>query len=286
MSPLHFLVVFFGILVVAQIVDNLKGILTKKEIESLPSVQFYFKFMYSNYYINSLCAVYSIAQTLGFELEILLSMSSLERNLFFTNIEKRILNCKTIGKVYSKYSMLLDPESLLIHRKGICLQIRNFIVLSSYSMSSTLTLNIPLMDVNLFFLLDSAKMLWAYLGLKTEDFNFCLIKNYALRNKKLLFSEFTFVGSMVQFYRLLLKYEFKRLVFFNSNILFADDFVVLKSPDNLVLLEREVSFIKRIYNIRSKSCLDSYLNLGDFVIKTSYSQRIKFSKKICGLSNT
>lgn len=274
--PGHFLFSSFGILILAQLVFLLKGLLSNLEIQRLSSVQFYSRFISSNYYINSLSVYYSISQTLGFDLELLLSLSIYERLVFLLKMEETILKYKGSAKVFSEFSFILDPVSLESHRKGLALKCRSVFLLSPIFSPTSLVVNIVLSEVNILLLLESCKLMWLYIGLDLEEFSFLLFKSY-------LFLEIQNISLKLSFSDLLIKLihvQLKKLISFKKNIVFSDDFIVLKSKDNLTFMERQVLCFSRPFPFSSNNLFSSSGQIKDYILKVAYNQRIYKKKKL------
>lgn len=69
LTPIFFLLPLFFVLLIAQVVDDLKLIFTSVEIQVLPSVKFYSKIIYFGFSSVSFSTFQSISQTLGSDLE-------------------------------------------------------------------------------------------------------------------------------------------------------------------------------------------------------------------------
>lgn len=276
--PLDLFVSGFGLLVIAQLVYSLKGLLSLSEINKLPSLQFYSKFFSSNFYVNRLVVLYSISQTIGFDLEVLMTLNVSERIFFISELKKRVLVYSGPVKLFSNWNFLLDPLSLLKHRKALSLKLRSFMLLSCFFSPSSLVVNTLLSDVNLSFLMESCKLIWLYIGLDLEDFNFLLLKSSFLISKSTYF-EITLNNSLLLLE--IIKCEVKKFYNFDSYLVFSDDFVVLKSENNLTGLETELSFIIRPFPFLSgdKSFIPMLMSK-DFILQAAYEQRLKQKKKI------
>lgn len=279
--PGHFLFSIFGNLILAQLVFFLKGFLSNLEIQYLSSVQFYSRFISSNYYINSLSVYYSISQTLGFDLELLLSLNVFERLLFFIKLEQTILRYKGSSKVFSELNFVLDPISLLSHRKGLALKSRTIFLLSPIFSPTSLVVNILLSEVDLSLLIESSKFMWLYVGLDIEDFNFLLYKHYFSLSLEKNFFKLDFVELFI----ILVHAQLKKLVFFETKISFTDDFIVLKSKDNLTLLERQILCFYRPFPFFSDNIFSSTKKFKDSILKAAYNQKF-FQRKKFQLSYT
>lgn len=274
--PGHFLFSNFGTLILSQLVFLLKGFLSNSEIQYLPSVQFYSRFLSSNYYVNSLSVYYSISQTLGFDLELLLSLNLFERLLFFIKLEQSILKYKGSARIFSDFSLVLDPLSLLSHRKGLALKCRTIFLLSPIFSPSSLVVNILLSEVNLYLLIESSKLMWLYVGLDLEEFNFLIYKDYFSLDLKKSFLQINLVDLCI----ILIQFQLKKLVFFETQINFSDDFIVLKSKDNLTLIEKQILCFHRPFPFLSDSLFSSTKKLKDSILKTAYNQKILQKKKL------
>jgi len=279
--PLNFFVTSFALLLIAQLVYSLKGILSHSEMNKLPSVQFYSKFFISNYYVNSLLVFYSIAETVGFDLELLITLSSKERINFVSELQNRILSYSGSVKIVTDSNFLLDPFILLKHRKALSLKLRSFMLLTCIFSPSSLVINYFLSDVGLFFILDSNRLFWSYIGLDLEDFNFLFFK--------FVFSNFSYLSSCfaysVFFLSEIIKNEFKKFSFFNSSLVFSEDNIVLKSENNLTNLEREVKFVVRPFPFLSSDVFLSSCVSEDLILRAAYEQRVKQRKKVISVFN-
>lgn len=281
--PLDLFVSGFGLLVIAQLVYYLKGLLSLTEVNKLPSLQFYSKFFSSNFHVNRLVVIYAISQTIGFDLEILITLNVSERLSFISELQKRILVYSGTVKLFSNWNFLLDPLSLLKHRKALSLKLRSFMLLSCFFSPSSLVVNTLLSDVNLSFLLESCKMVWLHIGLDLEDFNFVLLKSFFLVSDFNHF-EISFNNNLVL--AKIIKFQFEKFSSFDSYLVFSDDFIVLKSENNLTALETELSFIFRPFPfLLGEESFIPILVSKDFILESAYEQRIKQRKKILSVFN-
>lgn len=112
---------------VAQISQDLQGILPSREIQQLDSVKFYSKVILNGSSIISFTTLQAIAKTLGPELETLSLLNPQERLNYIRSLQLSLIKEKGPCKIFSKNQFISDPSALLSHRKGLSLQFRSIL---------------------------------------------------------------------------------------------------------------------------------------------------------------
>lgn len=281
--PSYFLIPMCFCCLIAQISDNLKGVLNVKEIQQLYSVKVYSRILCLGKSSLSLSYLYSIIKTLGYELETLSVLPIKERINFLSSLLKVLLEGKGVCKVNNSSRLLSNPFKLMQHRRGLALQLRSLLVSLPLFSSHSITVGLNVKDLTLSLILDSCKDIWFNLGLENEEFDF-LLRKEALSKVILLDSSDLMlfsIKSQFDYIRILLYFELKSFFYFNKVIDFSNDDIVLKSPLNLTALELELGFIQRELPEFPKKDIVLSSDYQDDIIRTSLSQRrsIIFSRK-------
>lgn len=280
-SPRELIVVMCLTVILGQIVDNFRGVLSPKEVQKLPSVKLYSKVVSVGLSSLSLSAIYSISKTLGPELETLSALGAQERLEFLKSIKKALLleRIFNVSKVSYTSKIFSDPVELLKYRRALSLQCRSLMVATPIFLTNNLSLGIPIIEVNIDMVLDSCILIWIYWGLEEEEFNFSLLKcsfNF-LDIKPSSFKRSLTLNNCV---KLLVYIEFKNLFSIKEKLTFSDDFIMLKSENNLTLMENSLGFIERSF---PKLPFDSFVSsrgLEDILIRTAFDQRKVESSKL------
>ena len=281
-SPKDLVVSMVMTILVGQISHDLQGILPSKEIQQVDSVKFYSKVIFTGSSIVSLTTLQAIAKTLGPELETLTLLSPQERLNFLRSLQTRIIMERGPSKVFSKNQFLFDPINLMKHRRGLALQFRSIIFANSVFSPHSISIGFPVSKVGLGDILQSSKIIWNNLGGSIEEFDFVLRKESLINLKNFLLKDlFSEPNSDIQSLRILVYSEFlKVLPFMSRELIFSDDIVILRSEDNLTLLERELNFVERRFpNIPSNIfILDNQSK--DLILRTALDQRRKQNLKL------
>jgi hypothetical protein len=293
LKPKDLVVSMSLICLLGQISNNLKGVLEPKEIQQIPSVKFYSKALMSGFSTLSLTTLFALSRTLGAELETLSSLNGKERFQFLFNLQNSILNKKISATIISNYRIFNDPYQILKFRKGISLQSRSVMIASSIYIPHSLVIGMSIDHVDLKVILQSCRLIWAYLSLSEEEFDFLLKKeasiylsSIGLRFKKL----FNLPLDLLDCIRLMLISELEIFSPIIDDLFFKEDYIFLRCDNNLTNLENDFKFIKRLIpNFPSNVFLSDY-DLGSSLIRVAVNQRkehvfnlvnvFKFSQKI------
>lgn len=247
LSPCELIIPFFFISVIGQLVYNLKDVLSLKEIQTLSSVKLYSKVLLSGFSTISFSILYSLSNTLGWELETLSLLNVRERIKFLQNLKRNLIFHVGESRIYSKRSILFDPVLLAKHRRGLSIQFRSLLVSTSIFSFHSIVFGLSIKEINLSIILESSKLMWLNLGLNFEEFEYYLRKEALSLVKKFRCQQtlFSNVLDLKQCLRILVYFELKTFYAFSSSLIFVDDDVVLRSSSNLTLLEKEIEFIFR-----------------------------------------
>lgn len=277
--PSYFLIPMFFCCLVAQISDNLKGVLSIREIQQLFSVKIYSKVICLSK--SSMCLTYlqSIVKTLGYELEILSVLSISQRVDFLNSLLKALLEYKGGCKI-SKHSYLLsNPFNLMQHRKALGLQSRSLLVSVALFSSHSIVIGLNIKDISLKTILDCCKDLWLNLSLEEEEFDY-LLRKEAMRKfneDNITLPFFSKLEGQLDYFRVLLYFELKSFLNFTDIINFSADEVVLRNNSNLTNLELELGFVKRDLPQFTKEVFVLPFDCKDDIVKTAYNQRKSFN---------
>lgn len=281
LSPRDIILSMFLVANLAQITNNLKGILVSKEVQQLKSVRFYSKVISSGSSTTSLSVIQSIAKTLGPELEVISTLNFSERILFLKKLKLKLMNEKDIGILKRKRYDLLDPISLLRYRKGLALQVRSLMISTSLFSAHSLVVGVSIQEIDLDIIIQSAKLFWTFLGLETGEFDFLLRKEALICFEK--FSKegvFIFPSSDIDLVKLIIYDELRSFLFFKESLDFSDDLIIMQGENNLTNLEKNLAFIIRnVPNLPSDVFL-SETNFNDQILRTAYDQRKEYKTKL------
>lgn len=260
----------------AQVSINLKGVLDSKEIAQLPSVKFYSKLLICGTSSLSLNALYALSKTLGVELEVISTLQNNERFNYLRNLQKSISVQRVSSNILSKYKTFNDPYQVLKFRKGLSLQSRSVIVASSIFLPHSIVFGLPIDKVDITIILNSCKAIWLSLSLQEEEFDFLLKKEayFYLSSSGLRFKElFNFPLKNSDCVRLLLLSEFELFNAYKDNLSFDEDYIILRSENNLTLLESDFRFIKRLIPSFPDDVLLSDYDLSNNLVRVAINQR-------------
>lgn len=273
-QPIHFLIPMIFVLLIAQIVDNIKDVLKIRDIQRISSIKLYAKLISSDEIVVSFSILRAISKTLGADLEVISVLNNRERILFIKQIEKKIVNSFTSGKIYSNNLFLLDPVLLLKHRLGIALHFRNLIFSTALFHPSSLVIGLSLKDIGLQIILESVKLIWLIFNLRIEEFYFFLYKqSYSIFKKFSLREVFEEPKTIMDSFRIIVFSRLRVQTFFSRQLSFYEDQIVLRSEDNLVFLERELGFIKRpLFHFKNDFSFFQH-HEQDLILKNSIQQR-------------
>lgn len=277
LTPSDIIIPMFFVSLLAQISDNVKNMLEIRDIQNIFSVKSYRKFLLCGFNSVSLSVVSAISKTLGPELETLSVLSVSERFVFLRDLKLKIALDKSFGKIDFRQRVLSNPSQLMKHRKGLSFKCRSAMVGTSLFSPNSVVQGIPVSLIDLNLILDSSRLFWLSLGLSEEDFDFLLKKDAINKNKTL--------GKGIERFALsnnrnslktLIYFELKDLVDSSGFINFNTDGITLKSDDNLVLLEKELSFIKRNIPDIPREVFIAGSKLDDVLLRTAIEQRREY----------
>nr|YP_009538683.1 maturase [Phacus pleuronectes]AYQ93677.1 maturase [Phacus pleuronectes] len=275
-QPAHFFVPLIFVSLIAQIVDNLKNVLSVRDIQQLSSIKLYAKLISSDEIVISFSILRAISKTLGSELEIISVLNNKERLFFIKEMENKIANSFSSGKIYSNKIFLFDPILLLKHRLGIALQFRNSFLSTALFRPNSLVVGLSLKEINLQIVLESAKLMWLAFNLKIEEFYFLLYKQALSSFKKYLITKvFDKPKTSIESFKVIIFCRLRTHIFFSRQLVFYEDQVVFRSVDNLVILERELEFIKRPFFDYQRDFFfsNSTITSQDLILKNAIEQR-------------
>lgn len=279
LSPKDLIVSLSLICLLAQISSGLKGVLESKEIQKLPSVKFYSKVLMAGFSSLSLTTLFSLSKTLGAELEILSNLSTKERLNYLQILHRDVLHQKVSGNLNSLYTTFNDPYQLLKFRKGVALQSRSIMLSTSVFLPHTLVMGLSIDQVDISMILHSSRLIWNYLSLRDEEFDFLLKKqaNLYFFSKKVEINKFFSLPlDLLDSIRLLLFSELESFSSLTNGVIFEEDFVLLRSENNLTKLENDFKFIKRLLPIFPENILHSQYELSNNLIRVAVNQRKEY----------
>lgn len=275
LSPRFLVIPLVFMSLISQISDNLKNVLSPREIQQLSSVRFYTKILSSGISSINLSVIYAISKTLGPELEILSVLSTSERLQFLNDLKKKIILDKNIGKVISKPQLLYNPLELMKHRNGLSLQTRSIMIASSIFSPNSVVTGITVSNINLKIILDSAKMLWSLLNLDDEEFDFLLRKDAfsCLKRFSSDLKSFQEPYNNLDSLKILVFSECKYVFNLNDILSFSEDQIIIQGENNLTSLEKELGFIERSIIELPDDIFIQDSQLGDVILRASLDQR-------------
>lgn len=280
-TPRLLLVPMFLVCNLAQISENLKGILSSKEVQRLPSVKFYSKIISSGFSCLSISLLQSVAKTLGSEFEILSVLNSYERINFLKDSYLKLLNNKTMGCSVSLGYNFSDPISLSKYRNGLALQTRSIMISTAIFSFHSLVIGLAVKEITLDIILESSKLLWGLLGLDAEEFDFLLHKEALSCSRNSRFN-IAFENSLTlkSSFLILIYDEFSKFFNFGEKISFLDDQIVLQGENNLTVLENSIGFVERIVPNLPNEIFVSGNDLKDEILRSSFDQHRSYRLKI------
>lgn len=273
-SPKDLIVTISLISILSQISETFRYKLELKEIQNIPSVKFYSKIINNCTSTISLSTTFSIAKSLGPELEILSSLNTSERYQFIYLLKKSIINEKISGRISSKSRIFQDPFELLRYRKGLSMQTRSIMLATAIFLPNSITIGLPINQINIELILESAYKIWAYWGFSYEEFDFLLRKeamyNFnSLKKKNHQITPNTIKDSV----RIVFLSTLKEIASFEDKIEFSEDNVLFKTNENLTLLEKDFGFINRTMPDIPENFSNFDYNLEDKLIRVAFNQR-------------
>lgn len=245
---------------IGQIVDNLKGALTPKEAQQLGSIKLYSKAIGSGDCSKSLSAVHALASTLGPEAKTLSLLPPAGRQPYLEGVKEDIQNKQGPARVMSSSVVSADPEELAKHRRGLALQQRSMMQAAPVYSKNQLTIGMPIKDINLETIIDSAKQFWVNLGKEAEAFDSQL---------QALVPE---AKSPSEAVTILVESELKKVFPFSDKLVLSEDSQVLKGEDNLTPLERELGIIERVVPVPPEEVQEEGL-VDDPILQAALAQQ-------------
>lgn len=281
LKPSNLIIPLLLVSILSQLSDNLKNTLSPKDIQNLYSVKFYRKIVFFGFNSISLSVVQAISKTLGSELESLSVLSVSERLLFLRDLQRQLILDKVSSNVYMRNFNSMNPLEIMKYRKNLSIQFRSSIVSNSIFSPNSLTFGIPINSLGLDLVVYSSKLIWISLGLLEEDFDFFLRKEAINCLKTFnLEDSFVFPSNNIEALKILFFKEIKDLLVFNKLLDFSPDNIIIKGESNLVLLEKEIGFIKRDLPIPPKDIFVSDNDLDDVLLRSALDQRRKYKFKL------
>lgn len=277
--PSYLLVPMFFCCLIAQVSDNLKGVLNIKEIQQLYSVRVYTKILCSGNSSVTISYLHSIIKTLGYELETLSVLPVRQRLKFLSSLLETLLENKGISRINTNFRLLSNPTNLIQHRRGLALQLRSLFASVPLFSSHSITVGLTVSEINLSSILNSCKDIWFNLSLENEEFDFLLRKEALAKiNLSNYNNSFFFTSkSQIDYLKVLLYFELKSFFDFPDIIDFSNDNVILKNHLNLTSLELELGFIQRNLPEFPEEFVISSSDYQDTIIRTSLQQRKSFN---------
>lgn len=274
-SPRFLIVPLVFISLISQISDNLKNVLSPREVQQIFSVRFYTKILASGCSSINLSVIYAISKTLGPELETLSVLSVSERLQFLKDLQKKIILDKSVGKVISKPQLLYSPIELMKHRIGLSLQTRSIMIASSIFTPSSVVMGMAVSNINLQNILNSAKIFWSLLSLEDEEFDFLLRKEASscFKNFSNDLEYFKEPSNNIESLRILVFSECKSIFNISNALSFSEDQVIIQGENNLTSLEMELGFIERSVIELPDDVFIQDSQLGDVILRASLDQR-------------
>lgn len=274
-SPRFLIVPLVFVSLISQISDNLKNVLSPREVQQLFSVRFYTKMLSFGCSSMNLSVIYAISKTLGPDLEILSVLSVSERLQFLKDLQKKIILDKSVGKVISKPQLLYSPRDLMKHRNGLSLQTRSIMIASSIFTPNSVVMGITVSSINLQNILDSAKIFWSLLSLEDEEFDF-LLRKEASSSSKNFFNNLEYFkepSNNIEAIKILVFSECKSILHTENALCFSEDQVIIQGENNLTSLEKELGFIERSVLELPDDIFIQDSQLGDVILRASLDQR-------------
>lgn len=219
---------------IAQVGDNLTGVKTPKEVQQMESIKTYNKSLGVGP-SRQLSAIHALGSTLGPEASTLATLPPEER---LTYLEGKLKDINTIpgpAKVMNSAVVFNNPEDLATHRRGLALQCRsNMQSMPLYSKQS-ITIGMPIRDINLDIVIASASQLWENIGRDPTEFDTLLLQKVP-EAKTVTDAVIRIVSDILKPY----------LPSGEDGILeHRLDTFILKGEDNLVPVERGLGIIAR-----------------------------------------
>lgn len=281
LNPRFLIVPMFFVSVLAQLAEDLKGVLSSKEIQKLPSVKFYSKIISSGFSSVSLSILQSIARTLGSELEVLSILNSSERIKFLRDLYFKLLSEKGTSLINTNVCNSSDPISVSKYRRGLALQMRSTMVSVPIFSTHSIIVGLSVREINLDVIIESSKLIWNLLGLENEEFDFLLNKEAMCCLKKIsLVNNSNSILTSSDSVKVLLFNELEKFLDSNGRLNFSDDQIILKDDKNLTFLEKSLGFVCRDTPSLPDQVFVSNNDLNDPVLRASFEQRKDYRTKI------
>lgn len=286
LKPSNLAIPLLLVSILSQLSDNFKNTLNVKDIQSLSSVKCYRKLLFFGFNSVSLSVIQAISRTLGPELESLYALDVSQRFLFLKDLQLKAILYEGPSKLVTKNLGNLNSLEVMKYRKGLALQFRSAMVSNSIFSPNSISFGLPLSSINLDFVLYSSRLIWLSLGLLEEDFDFLLRKEAVNCLKTFNMSQiFNFPSNNVEALKIIFFKEVRDLVFFDTFLDLKDDNIILKGEDNLVLLEKELGFIKRGLPVIPNDVFVLDKNLDDTLLRAALDQRRKHKLSFTNIFN-
>nr|AEW12983.2 maturase [Strombomonas acuminata] len=281
LSPSNLVVPLTLIVILGQITESLKGVLTPKDVQQIPSVKLYTKVITIGYNSVALSVVNSLAKTLGPELETLSVLSVKQRLNYLKDLQNKIILDKGTGRISTKSSIFYDSFELAKHRRGLAMQCRSILIASPIFATSNLVVGLPINQVDISIIIDSCRLIWELLGLEREEFDFLIMK-YALSCYKNIgeHQSLQLPNNVYDAIKFIIFAELKDIINFTDNLLHDDSIVLQNTNDNLTLVEKELVFIRRSLPELPKEIFISDYELKDGILRAAIEQRKTYSLKL------
>lgn len=286
LKPSNLVIPMLLVSLLSQLSDNLRSTLSYQSIQNLDSIKFYKKTLLFGFNNISLTVIQAISKTLGPELESLSILDVSERLLFLKALQLKVILDKGSYKTDFKNRNHSNPVELMKYRKGLAVQSRSSMVYNSIFSFNSIVFGLPVSAISLDLVLQSSKLMWLSLGLLDEDFDF-LIRKDAINSLKTcnLSSIFDFPSSNIEALKIIFFKEIRDLTFVDSPIDFSNDNIILKGEDNLVLLEKQLGFIKRNLPIIPNDLFFPENDLDDVLLRVALDQRRKYKANFENIYN-
>lgn len=264
-------------ILLAQLADGLKGLYSLVDIQRINSVKVYSKLISTGFSSRSLSSIYAISKTLGPDLESLSLLSSNERIHFIRSLHSNLIYNQLSWHLSDFSSVYTDPLQLFSYRKGLALQCRSVFAATPVFLPYSLVLGAPVSNVDLKLIIDSARFLWCYSGLDELEFDFILhkeaLKFYVNEKNSFIRTRYAIPVTLYDSAKILVFSEFFNTFSLTTNVIFNKDFFILKSPDNLTWLERDLGFFTRSCPRALNEIYISDIDMSDDMIKSAVEQR-------------
>nr|AYB71453.1 hypothetical protein [Trachelomonas grandis] len=250
---------------------ELKGVLNIREIQKIPSVRFYSKVFSLGPSFLSLSVIFALSKSLGPELELLSSMSIIERFNYLSFLKDKLIKEKISGSLASKSKIFFDKFELFRYRKALALQLRSIMVSTSIFLPHSISIGCPIKFVNVDLIFESCRNLWESWGLDVNEFEFLLRKEVSICSSK---SNFLInPDNILECLRILIWSEINNVIKVGNEVNFDSDLIILRSISNLTLLEEHFGFFVRSTPFPSNHLVVTDIDLRDELLCLAWGQR-------------